>query len=254
MPSGIAGVPEQDHNQVDTSTADNMLQHNAVQQTINYSGYHNSTNDHEAQSSGLASSSNSGTQTDTTLPSTARSITWIPVADEIQPVHDVDMETMLAMTNQHNEEQEVLAELAHYTTHGDVNDIDSIEIHQRQIGRADKEEEETDHDFTFISASIYAAAVMFQWITIIAIMVCATGVKPDLTSEEDEFPELTKYLEAMPLQPTTNHDIGYGPWLLPRVQQDGEFGVYALSKDTKTTTRLCTSYAKWVDISARYPT
>ena len=155
-----------------------------------------------------------------------------------------------------------MAELAHYTTHGDVNDIDSIEIHQRQIGRIDKEEE-TDHDSTFISVSIYAAAVMLQWITIIAIMACATGVKPDLTSEEDEFPELTKYLEAMPLQPTTNHeplqpttnhDIGYGPWLLPRVQQDGEFGVYALSKDTKTTTRLCTSYAKWVDISARYPT
>ena len=230
MTSVIAGTPEEDHNQANTSKADNGLQ---------CRGYNNSTNDQEAQSSDLASSINSGTQTDTTLPSTARSITWIPVADEIQPVHDVDMETMLEMANQHNEEQEALAELAQYTTHGDVNDIDSIEIQQKQIGRDDKEEEKTDHDSKFVSTSIYAAIVIMQWMITIAIMVYATSVKPDLIEEEDEFPELTKYLDDMPTQPTplqstASHNTTYGSWLVPLVQQDSELGVYALSKDNDT--------------------
>ena len=183
---------------------------------------------------GLPSTSTS-TQTETTLPSTARSITWVPVAEEIQPVHDVDIETMLEIDNQRDQDQlnklgEILAEFERKENHGDVNDVDSLEVCNQTIGRVDKEEEEKkNRQIQLLQHIIMTIAIFKVEVKMMIIIFFFTIVCPTLTQDdEDEFPELTKFLEAES-GPTDSNES----WLVPETRKAAEFGIYTLGKDTR---------------------
>ena len=97
-PPGLAG----NRNQVGLSSGSpNMI---ADQLYINPKSTHNGLSSGMPPTTHISSIS-AGTQTETSLPSTARSITWIPVAEEIQPIYDADAGDVIAINHQQDEEQ-----------------------------------------------------------------------------------------------------------------------------------------------------
>ena len=98
-PPGLAG----NRNQVGLSSGSpNMI---ADQLYINPKSTHNGLSSGLPPPTTHISSISAGTQTETSLPSTARSITWIPVAEEIQPIYDADAGDVIAINHQQDEEQ-----------------------------------------------------------------------------------------------------------------------------------------------------
>ena len=89
-----------------------------------------------------------GTQTGVYLEHQVKSITWIPVVDTVEPVHDIDKDF-------YDEADEDIKELAHQiddglgtsdeisSGSGDVNDVDALEISRSKLGEC---EDETDDE------------------------------------------------------------------------------------------------------------